>query len=332
MKLQKTEPWPLDEFERQFDLQHLPQKSQKHALKVFKKEINIFCRHEMVIGCANNIKMDIEIDSSKPRIQKYYPLPLNVRDGVRKILDQMVEYGILRECPEPSNFVSNLLVTKKRNGNIRILLDGRLLNNATIRKATVLVSPIEVFAHAAQKAYISTIDILNAFFQIPIKYEHQCYTAFYSDAHGKRYCFTRAPQGLKNSPLFLKLLMDKMFASSDLLKHVIYYADDIMIATNKSLSHHIETIDKVLESFEKSNIKIKAQKMSIAKPEVEFLGIVWHKGMLHIPTARILAFKNMLVPKTPKKVKSFVCAMSYYRCFIPKFAELAKLLMDRERG
>ena len=68
---------------------------------------------------------------------------------------------MLRECPEPSNFVSNLLVTKKRNGDIRILLDGRLLNNATIRKATVLVSPIEVFAHAAQKAYISTIDISN---------------------------------------------------------------------------------------------------------------------------------------------------------------------------
>ncbi len=36
--------------------------------------------------------------------------------------------------------------------------------------------------------------------------------------------------------------MDKMFASSDLLKHVIYYADDIMIATDKSLSrllHHV---------------------------------------------------------------------------------------------
>ena len=47
MKLQKTEPWPLNEFEKQFDLQHLPQKIQKHALKVFKKKINIFCRHEM---------------------------------------------------------------------------------------------------------------------------------------------------------------------------------------------------------------------------------------------------------------------------------------------
>jgi hypothetical protein len=28
--------------------------------------------------------------------------------------------------------------------------------------------------------------------------------------------------------------------------------------------------------------------MSIAKPEVENLGLVWCKGMLHIPTVRIL--------------------------------------------
>jgi len=68
--------------------------------------------------------------------------------------------------------------------------------------------------------------------------------------------------------------------------------------------------------------------MSIAKQEVEFLGIIWRKGMLHIPTARISAFKNMPIPKTPKKVKSFVSTLSYYRRFIPKIAELAKPLMD----
>jgi hypothetical protein len=45
---------------------------------------------------------------------KNYPFPLNVREGIRKFLDQMLEYGILKECPEPSNFVSNLLITKKQ--------------------------------------------------------------------------------------------------------------------------------------------------------------------------------------------------------------------------
>ncbi len=32
-----------------------------------------------------------------------------------------------------------------------------------------------------------------------------------------------------------------------------------MIATDKSLSHHIEIIEKVLDCFEKANIKIKAK-------------------------------------------------------------------------
>ena len=34
------------------------------------------------------------------------------------------------------------------------------------------------------------------------------------------------------------------------------------------------------------------------------------------------------MPNTPKRTRSFVCAMSYYRQFIPRFAELSKMLMD----
>jgi hypothetical protein len=59
-----------------------------------------------------------------------------------------------------------------------------------------------------------------------------------------------------------------MFGFTDLLKHVIYYHDNIIIAANKSHSHHIEIIYKVFDCFKKYNIKVKAQKMSIAKPEV----------------------------------------------------------------
>ncbi len=69
MKLQKMEPWPVEEFEKQFDLDHLPAKSRKHALKVFQKRIKIFCRHEMDISCAMDIKMDIEIGNTKPHIK-----------------------------------------------------------------------------------------------------------------------------------------------------------------------------------------------------------------------------------------------------------------------
>jgi hypothetical protein len=110
----------------------------------------------MDLGCSKNVEMEIEVDASKPRIQKYYPLPHAVIEPVQKVLDQMLDFNIIRECPEPSLFVSNLLVTKKKNGDYRILLDGRLLNNATIRHATTLVAPLEIFASLAQKTHVST--------------------------------------------------------------------------------------------------------------------------------------------------------------------------------
>ena len=39
--------------------------------------------HDLDLGRANDIEMDILIDETKPRIQKFVPLPHNVRDQVR---------------------------------------------------------------------------------------------------------------------------------------------------------------------------------------------------------------------------------------------------------
>ena len=142
----------------------------------------------------------------------------------------MLEFNIIRECNEPSSFCSNLLFTKKDGHSIRILLDGKLLNNHIQRLPTNLVKHPELYTQLVVKTHVTTIDLSDAFFQIPLHEDNQPLTCFYSQAHGKRYCFTRCPQGLKNSPLALELLMDKLFG--DLAEDVNHYADDIMMATN----------------------------------------------------------------------------------------------------
>ena len=322
-----TEPKTDEEFLQQFNLKHLPPMVQQWAKDMFLNHRDVFTEHDYDIGKAKDIEMTIDIDETKPRIQKFIPLPHNVREQVREILDQMIEFDIIRECNEPSLFCSNLLVTKKKDkSQIRILLDGRLLNNATVRLPTNLVTQMEVFSHLSNKKHVSTIDVSQAFYQVPLSKEAQPYTAFYSEAHGKRYCFKRSPQGLKNSPLFLKLLMDKIFGH--MARYVIHYVDDILIATNKDMSHHLHVVEKVLDCLKEAGIKIKPAKTTIATEEIEFLGILYKKNKLHIPEARVKAFMEYPKPKTPKQVKSFVCAMSYYRRFLHKFADMAKPLMD----
>ena len=326
MTLKSVRKWNDNEFDQQFDLAHLNTYTRERVLTILSQYKDIFSKHEMDIGLASNLEMEIEVDNTKPRIQKYYPLPHAVREQTKEILDQMLEYGLLRECNEPSNFLANLLVTKKKDGSVRVLLDGRLLNQATIRKATIMMAPLQIFTSLSNKKFITLIDVSNAFWHIPIKYEHQPYTAFYSEAHGKRFCYTRAPQGLKNSPVYLHFLMCEMFAP--FVKHVIHYADDILIASDKSIDHHLRILEKVLHRFQEYNIKLKPAKLEILKPEIEFIGVVWKHGTLNIPQARIQAFKNLAAPNTPKKTKSMICALSYYRKFIPNFADLAKPLME----
>jgi len=318
-----------EELLQQFNISHLSPKHQEQARKLFLKHKNAFSRHDYDLGRAKDIEMDIELvpNTKKPQLQSYRPMPHTTRGPMKEILDQMEKYQIIRECDEPSLFVSNIMVIdKKDKKQLRMLLDGRLLNEATVRYPTSLVTHPEVFAHLSKKKWVSNADVSHSFFQIPISQKSQPYTAFFSPAHGKRYCFQRCPQGLKNSPLYLKLLMDKLLGS--MAHHVLHYADDILIATDKDLTHHIEVVGEVLRRLEEGGIKIRPRKLHLATDSIEFLGIKWQLGKLHIPEARVLAFKNYPKPTTAKQTKSFVCAMSYYRRFLPNFAELARPLLE----
>jgi hypothetical protein len=134
-----------------------------------------------------------------------------------------------------------------------------------------------------------------------LKAECQALTAFYSEAHSKYYYFTRCTQGLKNSPLNLKLLLDKILR--DMALNVIHYADYIMITTDESLEDHLKKVGQVLSRLKKCNIKIRPQKISVAKSTVDFLRVVWQKGKLSIPEAKLLACTELLSPKHVKKDK-----------------------------
>jgi hypothetical protein len=327
LTLRDDRPLSEEEFDTQFDVAHLPLKHRTWALQMFRRQRDALSKHASDLGCAKGVEMKIEPISQEPHIQKYTPLAHAVREQVRAILDQMVEFGIIRECDEPSPFCSNLLVVKKKDGkSIRILLDGRLLNNQTRRLPTNLVTHLELYAHLAKAKWVTTIDLSDAFFQIPLEKSSQKYTVFYSEAHGKRYCFQRCPQGLKNSPLHLKLLMDKCFGN--MAKDVIHYADDIMLATNGSLQDHLNKLEQVLIRLKIHGVKIRPSKINIARDTVDFLGVVWTKGKISIPEAKVLAFKNLPSPNTPKRTKSVICALAYYRKFIPKFAEISQPIME----
>jgi hypothetical protein len=316
-----------EEFLSQFDIDHLSPKLQNDAKKMFLEHKAAFALHKYDIGKTDLIEMNIQLKNNDPKMQKYHPIPFGAQEKVKEILDQLMTYGIIRKCEEPSQYCSNILVIKKKDGkNIRLLFDGRLLNYDTKRLPMATITKPEIMSHLVKKKFISSLDFADAFYHIPLDSESQPLTAFYSQIHGQRMCFNRAPQGLRNSPLYLKLLLDKIFA--DMSDEVLFYADDLLIATSGSIEHHFHVMYKVLHRLVLTCLKLRPEKLALAKDHIEFLGMVFKQGKLLIPEAKLEGFKKLPSPSTPSKAKSVICALSYYRNFCPNFAELSREILQ----
>ena len=322
-----TEAITDEVFLKMFDLSHFTNNDKNVLIDILLRHRTAFAMHKYDIGRTNVLEMDIEILTKEPKIQKYVPIAMNVRERANEILQQMEHYDIIRECHEPSPYVSNILVIPKKDKiNVRLLFDGRLLNYDTKRMPMSLISKGEILSKLINKTHLTSLDFADAFYQIPLSKQAQPLTAFWTPNQGKRMCFNRAPQGLRNSPMYLKLVLDKVFYDMD--ENVIFYADDLLVASSGTIRDHFALLDKVLGKLRNANLKLRPQKLLIARETIEFLGMVFKRQTLNIPEARLEAFKKLPSPNTAKRLKSALCAFSYYRHFVPHFAELTRELMQ----
>lgn len=318
-----------DDFINMFDLNHFNTQEKHKIIKILMGTRDAFSMHKYDIGKTNVVTMDIElIREEQDKVQKYVPIALHVIDQANEILDQMEKYGIIRECHVPTPYCSNILVIPKKDKKaIRLLFDGRLLNYNTKRMPVAIITKAEILAHLVNKTHLSSLDFADAFFHIPLTEYAQNLTAFWTPNHAKKMCFNRAPQGLRNSPMYLKMVLDHIFY--DLTKNVLFYADDLLIATNGTLDDHFNFLRLVLKRLVRAGLKLRPQKLLIARETIDFLGMVFYKNTLSIPDLKLKAFKELPIPNTARRLKSALCAFSYYRHFIPNFAHITRELHEK---
>jgi transposase InsO family protein len=317
------------DFIAMFEIDHFKGTDREYLVNILMSTKPAFSMHKYDIGKTHLITMDIElINENDIKVQKYVPIAMHVIEKANEILDQMEKYDIIRECHAPSQYCSNILVIPKKDKNaVRLLFDGRLLNYNTKRMPVAIITKAEILAHLVNKSHLSSLDFADAFFHIPLTEKAQNLTAFWTPNHAKKMCFNRAPQGLRNSPMYLKTLLDLIFF--DLSENVLFYADDLLIATNGTLTDHLNFLKMVLDRLVQAGLKLRPQKLLIARETINFLGMVFYKNTLSIPDLKLKAFRELPVPNTAKRLKSALCAFSYYRHFVPEFAHITHTLHEK---
>lgn len=148
--------------------------------------------------------------SVRPVIQKLRRPPVAIEDTMTRKIEQMLKDGIIERVETPAEWVSALVPIKKENGDYRVTVDFRRLNQA-IKTQGYQMPDVESFLTSIpHSTKFSKIDFPNAFFLIELDEESRRYTTFITISG--LYRFKRLPMGLKCSPEEYQKAMDQVFA------------------------------------------------------------------------------------------------------------------------
>ncbi|XP_011881426.1 PREDICTED: uncharacterized protein LOC105569517 [Vollenhovia emeryi] len=191
-------------------------------------------------GATTLAEHRIDVGDHAPIKQRYYPVSPKIREAIYEEVDKMLEAGIIE--PSRSAWSTPIVMIKKPNGTYRFCLDFRRLNSVSKKDAYPLPYMNAILDKLRSARYISTIDLSQAYFQIPLERNSRELTAFTVPGKGL-FHFTRMPYGLTGAPGTFQRLLDRLIGP-EMEPHAFAYLDDIVIVT-KTFDEHLLWLRRV---------------------------------------------------------------------------------------
>ena len=173
------------------EIENLPQGPLNIMKNFLVKNMDVFSRSETDVGYYSGYEAKVSLRRDVKDINvKFNPFPAAVRPKVRSILRKYHDLGIIsfaEECIKDP-IVSNLVVVKKANNQIRIAFDARCINYLAAKGKCYHRSLAQTLRDIdLNSRFFSTLDQSSAYFCIPLHQESRRYFCF-RDADNKL-CF-----------------------------------------------------------------------------------------------------------------------------------------------
>ena len=289
----------------------------KQGMELLQKHSTVFSYGEGDLGCTTLVEHEIPLVDDGPVRQRYRRLPPSQYEQVKAHIQELLDRGVVR--PSCSPYSSPIVVVFKKNGELRLCVDYRLLNAKT-RKDAYPLPRIEESLDALTGAQLfSTLDLASGYNQVPVAEKDKAKTAFCTPFG--LFEFNRMPFGLCNAPGTFQRLMERIFGDQS-FQSLLLYLDDIVIFSS-SFDQHLQRLDLVLSRLKEHNLKLKLQKCHFFQPEVKYLGHVISASGVATDPSKISAVAEWARPTTCTELQSFLGFASYYRRFVAGFAKYA---------
>lgn len=271
------------------------------------------------LGKTNMYTHDVKLkDPNEVIYQRQYRIPVKYQDELDKIVDGMLKDGVISPSTSPYNFP--VVLVKKKDGTLRMCIDFRRLNEVTIPMRFPLPIIQELVQKLRSSKVFSCLDLVSAFWQIPLTESTSEKMAF-STRKGK-FRFNRLPFGLVDASASMSRCLTS--ALTEVLGvSALIYIDDIVVYS-KSEEEHLTHLDKVFEKLRLAGLKVKLSKCDLFKEQIQFLGHTVSKEGVRVDVSKEEKINSFPVPRTKKEVKRLLGFTSYYRSFVPNYAKITE--------
>ncbi|XP_030838443.1 uncharacterized protein K02A2.6-like [Strongylocentrotus purpuratus] len=239
------------------------------------------------------------VDSSvPPTAQSLRRLPLAVRDEVSKELHRLESDGIIERI-DSSPWVSNLVIARRKNGDLRLCVDLRAVNKAIIPDKYPLPTMNELSASFHGAKVFSKLDMRRSYLQ-----------------------YRRMPYGLNSAPSAFQKIVSSVLAG---IEGTLNLLDDVVVF-GEDKAQHDQRLAEVMTRLAKHNLTLNEAKCTFAASDIDFLGYHVTADGLTPTLDNVAAIRTLPAPTNVKELASFLGTMNFYRKFVPQYAEIAEPL------
>ena len=298
---------------------HLSTENKLSLTKLLHEYHDLFIIQESDHGYCDIFPHKINTGSAKPIKQATRRIPYHRRQALEKLLNDLKERGIITESMSP--WAAPIVLVPKKDGNLRLCIDYRKLNDVTQADAYPIPRVDDMLDSLHGCQYFSSLDLATGYWQIAMDEDDKAKTAFTTPVG--LYEFSVMPMGCKNGPATFQRVMELVLrglcnAPSSPFCRV--YFDDVLSAS-KTIAEQLCILKSVFDRVRSVGLKFKLSKCSFLQTELVFLGHHISVDGVKADPQKVSCVEDWPVPKSIHDIRSFLGFTGYYRRFIQSYAQ-----------
>ncbi len=281
--------------------------------------MEILTEYQECLDCEEGKKIvchKILLKENSPFVNlKNYRMDSRKLEIVKKHTVKLLNEGKIEESNSIWN--SPILIVPKKNGDTRMYIDFRKINEYTISESCPPPVIEECLDALSGSLYFSTLDLESGYHQVYLDKKSRPLTAF-TTPMGK-FQYKTMPFELKNAPSHFQNLM-YVVLQKFINKTCIVYMDDIIVFS-KNIDTHYKDLRAILLELAQSGLILNFEKCKFVLNEVNFLGFIIKENTIRPENKKLEIFSDKFEIKNVKKFHSVLGLLNYYRNFIENFSK-----------